>query len=302
MKRFFDGKKALVVINPASGRHTTKTQLFNITDLFSTSGLETTVYTTRCKGDATEIVRRRGEDFDIIVCRGGDGTFNETVNGVMLLEKRPLLGYIPAGSTNDLAKTLCIPPDNREAIDIILNGQPLWNDIGCFNGSLYWCYTASFGAFTDVSYNTPQRLKNKLGHAAYFVTAAQAVKEIQPIRTRIKTAEGFTLEDDLIFCSISNSISLAGSIKLRRRDVGLNDSYFELLVIKYPRGISDLTDKVVRILARDFGKEDVHIVRTRKAEFSFEDEIPWTVDGEYAGANESVVIENVHNAVQIFRR
>ncbi|MDR0530964.1 MAG: hypothetical protein LBG83_02735 [Oscillospiraceae bacterium] len=114
LKNFFEGKKALVVINPTSGKRTTKTQLFDIADLFSTSGLETTVFTTRGPGDATDIVRRRGMDFDIVVCRGGDGTFNETVNGVMSLERRPLLGYIPSGSTNDLAQTLCIPVNSTK--------------------------------------------------------------------------------------------------------------------------------------------------------------------------------------------
>jgi YegS/Rv2252/BmrU family lipid kinase len=302
MKSFFDGKRAFVVINPISGKRTTKTQLFNITELFSTSGLETTVYTTRCKGDATEIVRRRGGGYDVVVCRGGDGTFNEVVNGIMLLEKRPLVGYIPAGSTNDLARTLCIPRDNAEAIDIILNGQPLWNDIGCFNGSVYWCYTASFGALTEVSYDTPQKLKNRLGHAAYFISAAAAVKGIHPIRTRIETAEGFVLDDDVIFCSLSNSVSLAGSIKIPRREVGLNDGLFELLTIRWPRSAAELSRCIAALLARDFKHGDIKLIRTRRAQFTFQESIPWTVDGEYAGAHGNVVIENIRNAVQVFRR
>lgn len=302
MKSFFDGKKALVVINPISGKRTTKTQLFDITDLFSTQGLETTVYTTRCKGDATDIVQRRGGDFDIIVCRGGDGTFNEVVNGMMILEDRPLLGYIPAGSTNDLARTLCIPVNsNQEAIDIILNGQPLWNDIGSFNGGMHWCYTASYGAFCEISYETSQKLKNRLGRAAYFFQAPASLRNVAPIATRLKTAEGFEFEGDVIFCGISNSVSIAGTIKLPRSLVGLNDGRFELLLVRYPKTAGEFATSVKNLLTKNF-TGDVMMIHTARAEFSFEGNVPWTIDGEYAGAHESVVIENIHNAVQIFRR
>ena len=304
MKSFFDGKKALVVVNPKSGKRTTKSQMFDITDMFSTQGLETTVYTTRCKGDATDIVRRRGGDFDIVVCRGGDGTFNETVNGVMLLEKRPLIGYIPAGSTNDLARTLCIPVnDNTEAIDIILNGQPLWNDIGSFNGGMYWCYTASFGAFVDISYDTPQHWKNRWGKLAYFAQAPGAIRDVHPIYVKISTAEGFETEGEFIFCAVSNSISMAGSVKISRRMVGLNDGLFELLMIRYPHSASELASTVTKVITKQFNKDDsVKLLHTRRAEFTFESETPWTIDGEFAGSHDSVVIENIHNAVQIFRR
>ncbi|MDR2753847.1 MAG: diacylglycerol kinase family lipid kinase, partial [Oscillospiraceae bacterium] len=149
---------------------------------------------------------------------------------------------------------------------------------------------------------TPQKLKNRLGHAAYFVSAATALKSIHPIKVRIRTEEGFEMEDDVIFCAVSNSISLAGAIKLRRREVGLNDGVFELMIVSYPRNILEVRNKVMRLLTRDFTHEDVHLMRTRRAEFTFTEEVPWTVDGEYAGAHQTVVIENVHNAVQIFRR
>ncbi|MDR2525327.1 MAG: YegS/Rv2252/BmrU family lipid kinase [Oscillospiraceae bacterium] len=302
MTNFFDGKKALVILNPTAGKHTAKQHLHNITALFSTNGLETTVYTTRCRGDATDIVQRRGADFDIVVCRGGDGTFNETINGIMSLQNRPLVGYIPAGSTNDLAKTLCIPTDNREAIDIILNGQPLWNDLGCMNGELYFSYTASFGAFTEVSYETPQKLKNKLGHAAYLISATKAVKAIHPVHMRFKTAEGHQAEGDYAFVSMTNSVSIAGMVKLHRREVGLNDGKLELLLVPYPKDGAAWAAAIGNVLARRLNTENVQLLHTSGAEFFFEGEVPWTVDGEYGGAHERVTIENVHNAIRIFRR
>ena len=303
MKSFFEGKKALVVINPISGRRTTKQQLFDITDLFSTQGLETTVYTTRCKNDAKDIVNRRGEDFDLVVCRGGDGTFNEVVNGVMPLGKQPLLGYIPAGSTNDLARTLRIPINNNaEAIDVILNGQPLYNDVGIFNGGDYWCYTASCGCFVDIAFNTPQEQKNRWGRAAYFSHVPASIRSIKPMHIKITTEEGLEVEGDYIFCAVSNSCSIAGSVKLPRRLVGLNDGKFELLLVRYPKDIAALAAVIRRILAQDYRDESLQLFHSRRLELQFDAPVIWTVDGENGGVHDHVVIENVHNAVQIFRR
>jgi len=304
MKSFFDGKRALVVINPISGKRTTKSQLFDIADLFSTGGLETTVYTTRAKGDAVEIVKRRGGEFDIVVCRGGDGTFHEVVNGVMTLAHKPLLGYIPAGSTNDLARTMYIPiGNNKEAIDIILNGQPLWNDVGLFNGETHFCYTASFGAFTDVAYDTPQPLKNKLGRGAYFVKLPTFAKRVRPMRAHIKMAEGAEIEDNFLLVGITNATSLAGVLKFNRRDVGLNDGRFELLLMKYPRDAAHFVQICQLALSRNYKRDDVRLYHTSRVEFTFLGEPPpWTLDGEAAGRHERVVIENLHNAIQIFRR
>ena len=303
-KTFFDGKKALVVINPISGKRATKEQLYDITNLFSIHGLETTVYTTRCKGDARDIVTRRGGDFDLVVCRGGDGTFNEVVNGVMTLDTQPLLGYIPAGSTNDLARTLQIPINNNaEAIDVILNGQPLWQDIGTFNNEFYFNYIASFGAFVDIAFNTPQEQKNRWGRAAYFAHGPAAIRSVKPIRVKISTEEGFEMDEDLIFCALTNSSSIAGAIKLPRRLVNLNDGRFELLLARYPKNFGELTATLRRILTQDYRDESVRLIHTRRVEFTFEeDPAIWTVDGENGGTPAHVVIENVHNAVQIFRR
>jgi len=304
IKNDFDGKRALVVINPISGKRTTNQQLFDITDLFSTQGLETTVYTTRCRHDARDLVAKRGADFDIIVCRGGDGTFNELVNGVMQLETQPLLGYIPAGSTNDLARTLRIPINNNaEAIDVILNGQPLYNDVGRFNGGDYFSYIVSCGAFIDISFNTPQKQKNRWGRMAYFAQAPAAIRGIKPIAMHITTAEGEEIEGTFAFCSITNSSSIGGALKLPRRLVGLNDGKFELLLAHYPKNFAELTTMFSRAaFLQDYKQPGLTLLHTSRAEFKLTEPTTWTVDGENGGEHDHVVVENVHNAIQIFRR
>ena len=82
-----------------------------------------------------------------MACYGGDGTLNETISGLMQLAHKPLLGYLPAGSTNDFAATLHIPAVPYMAAEIITQGTPMALDVGRHNNR-YFSYVASFGAFT----------------------------------------------------------------------------------------------------------------------------------------------------------
>ena len=113
------GKKVLVIINPCSGRYTVRNQLLHIADEFTKAGYETTVYTTQKRGDATEYAKHLADKFDLIVCRGGDGTFNETITGILEAGADVSVGYIPAGSTNDFAASLHLSSDPAEAAERI---------------------------------------------------------------------------------------------------------------------------------------------------------------------------------------
>ena len=294
-------KKALLIINPCAGRRKLKPQLVDIANLFTRGGLETTMYTTTCKGDAERMAATLGKNYDIIVCRGGDGTFSEVVNGVMKLEKRPPLGYIPSGTTNDLAKTLGLPPNTQKCIKTILRNQALRNDVGKFNDT-YFAYTASFGAFSECSYSTPQKLKNVMGHSAYMYEATRAVKNIKPIHAKVKCEE-YEDEDDYIFGTVSNSYSLGGVVKLNPHTVGLNDGEFEVMLIKKPEDVKTWTSTITSIITKNYDERYIKFFRTGHIEFEFDEENPpaWTTDGEFAGTPVKLTIDNIQNAIRIFR-
>lgn len=110
-----------------------------------------------------------GGSADLVVCSGGDGTLNETISGLMKLDHFPDLGYIPAGSTNDFASSLKISKNMVRAAESAVYGEPFPIDIGCFCEDRHFVYIAAFGAFTEVSYLTPQDKKNVLGHQAYML-------------------------------------------------------------------------------------------------------------------------------------
>lgn len=146
--------KMLLVINPKSGKAQIKNRLLEILDIFAKQGYEIQVHITQQAMEAKEAAARYGGSVDLVVCSGGDGTLNETISGLMELEHRPELGYIPAGSTNDFAASLKIPRQMATAALAAAEGEPYLIDIGRFDRDRYFVYVAGFGAFTEVSYLT----------------------------------------------------------------------------------------------------------------------------------------------------
>lgn len=293
-------RKALVVVNPKSGRIRVKSQVLDITRL-STSGIAPTVYTTTARGDATKYVEDMGEDYDMIICRGGDGTFNEVVNGIMRLENKKCIGYIPAGTTNDLSRVLGIPNNTRKAMELIIAGNTMPHDIGLFNNERYFTYIASFGAFTKAAYATPQVKKNSMGYFAYLLEAVNCIKDIKPIHARV-VVDGKELEDNYVYGAVSNSTSVGGVLKLDMNIVDLTDGIFEVMLVKNPGSVKRWKDTLYAAKSRRYEKSEcIDFFQGRKIEFFFDKEIPFTTDGEYINGGKRVVIENRHKAIYICR-
>lgn len=294
-------KKILLIINPAAGKSRTKYRVFHIGDWFYNKGCTTTVLTTSKKGDAADFVKQYAAENDIVVCCGGDGTLNEVISGVMQTQLNKPIGYLPAGTTNDMAKTLHLSRDIKKSAKIILNEEPVSLDIGAFNETQFFSYIASFGAFTKVSYSTPQWLKNRFGHLAYVMDGIKSLGDIHPYHVEVISQE-FEGEGDFIFGSVTNSCSVGGMLKLKETDVCLNDGKFEILLIQNPHNLLEFRNIVYNLRHHKLSEENILFFRSSKITFQFGQETEWTVDGEYAGKSKEVRIQNMHNAVQIIRK
>lgn len=293
-----DKKKALLIVNPCSGRNKSRAGTFEIVDRFSNSDYEFSVHTTTCQGDATNIVKRELKDNDLVVCCGGDGTLNETINGVMDMPKRVPIGYIPAGTTNDIANSLNIPTDFKEAADLVINGQPNDYDIGLFNNR-YYSYVASFGAFSKASYVTSQKMKNLFGRAAYIAAGVADVKDIHNIKMRVEY-DGGVIEGKFVFGTVSNSLSVGGFIKLPEDKVKFNDGKFEVILVKdfKPHKLLSLMGKV---LTQNYDNKQIYMFSTNKIKFTaLEEDVPWTIDGEFGGNHREVRIHVLERAVELY--
>ncbi|MDD3221130.1 MAG: diacylglycerol kinase family lipid kinase [Clostridia bacterium] len=290
-------KRILFIVNPSSGKVKIKDSLLEVCQIFCQAGYDLTLNVTQYIRDAINEALEDDIRYDLIICCGGDGTFNSMISALLPLEVHPAISYIPSGSTNDFARSIGL---NGTAVDIareIMVGSPRPLDIGSFN-ELYFSYIASFGAFTETSYNTPQSLKNWLGHLAYILEGMKDLSAIEPCHMKI-VHDDVVLEDNYIWGAICNSTSIGGMIRLNKDLVDYNDGLFEILLVKAPKTLFDLTRIVVSINTQDYDPEMIDFFQASELYVYPETEVPWTLDGEYAPGNKEIHIKNIHNALQI---
>lgn len=291
-------KKLLLIINPNAGTKQGRRFLPEIISAFSRAGWLCSVYVTEKRGDAVDFSRIHAGEADLVVACGGDGTLNEIITGLQLGGHKTALGYIPCGSTNDFASSLGIPAAPLMACDVITGGQPRRLDAGLFAADRYFSYTASFGAFTSVSWSTPQNVKNVLGHAAYILEGIRSLADIRPIHMRI-TADGQVYEDDYIFGAVCNSTSLGGVLKLEDRQVDMNDGLFEALLIPFPADLLVLNRILTALRTHHYEDESLRFLRASAFLFEGDPDVTWTLDGEAAEGGARVEIRNIHDAIRL---
>lgn len=182
-------KRMLFVYNPHAGKGLLKQKLSEIVDIFVKAGYEVVIYPTQAYRDAYRKITEMTEDYNLVVCSGGDGTIDEVVTGMMEREHKIPVGYIPTGTTNDFANSLKIPKDFLAAADNAVHGSAFPCDIGQFNDDVF-VYIAAFGLFTDVSYETKQEIKNVLGHLAYVLEGAKRLFNVPSYKIDQLEADG----------------------------------------------------------------------------------------------------------------
>ena len=158
--------------------------------------------------------------------------------------------------------------------------QPRELDIGVF-GDRNFVYVASFGAFTRTTYTVPQDIKNVFGHFAYFLEGVKDLDTLCPYRMRI-TADGEVFDGEYLFGAVSNSTSIAGLMKLSPQTVAFDDGWFELLLVPVPRTPAAMQALIRALINQDYQNSEGLIFRQVKhVTAETEDNIPWTLDGEY---------------------
>ena len=291
-------KKLYFILNLQSGKATISSKLAVVIDMFTKAGYEVTARPTQERMDACAAAKYAcGQGFDLIVCSGGDGTLNEVIQGVMRSENKLPIGYIPAGSTNDFARGVGIPRNIIDAVQWIIDGKKYPCDIGSFNDK-FFTYVAAFGAFTEVTYETSQQVKNVLGHVAYVLNGISRLKNIKSYHMKI-TYDDEIIEDNYIFGMVTNSSSVAGLLSLN--NFLLDDGLYEVTLIKTPGNPLDLQRIIHSLLNIDIDIDTAYIksFRTSKIRFECDDELQWTIDGEFGGAYKTVDVCNNKQAIEL---
>ena len=290
-------KRVLFIVNPRSGKGTIKYHILDILDIFSKKDMDLTVHITQARLDACKIAMEEGGRYDLVILSGGDGTLDEVVTGLMRSGQKRVLGYIPAGSTNDFANSLGIPKQMEQAARLITDGVPFSCDIGKFNDN-YFVYVAAFGMLTDVSYQTRQDLKNALGHAAYVLEAMKRMGTWRSSHLYIECEE-YTGEGDYVFGMVTNSDSVGGFKGLPGKNVALNDGMFEVMLVHTPKNLIEWQEAISAVLFPDQKSEVVQRFKTKHMVITSETPVAWTRDGENGGEHTRVELDNMCQVLEI---
>lgn len=235
--------------------------------------------------------------YDLVVSVGGDGTLSAVVSGILRSGASVPIGYIPTGTANDIATTLALSKVPSEAVLTVINGKPREVDIGLF-ADRYFTYIAAFGAFTSVSYSTPQNAKRSLGHFAYVLSGFAEVPAIKARKTVVEY-DGKIIAGDFIFGAVVNSTSVAGFLKLDPKCVDLADGMFEVVLVKQPVDPAAFLELMASLAKQSYDGDNIMLLHASRVKFSFDEDVAWTVDGEDGGLHSEVEITNSHRAVRI---
>jgi len=295
-------KKLLFIMNPRAGVMLAPKYMAEIIERFSNAGFLTQVLMTAGRGDARNFAAEYGGEADLVVVSGGDGTLNEVLDGLLSKGLTTPIGYIPAGSTNDFASSVGLPKNIHDCVTAIISGKARPVDIGSFNGR-FFSYVASFGAFTSVTYSVPQNIKNIFGHAAYVMGGINELAKLKSIHARITlepgTPEEETHEGDYVLGAVCNSKSIGGILNLEKLDVDMNDGMMEVLMIKMPKDLIELSDIAASTLGGTFKSHQIETYSARNVTVEIDEGVHWTLDGEYEEGSSVCEIRTLGSAISL---
>lgn len=282
-------RKMLLLINPVSGKLALQEDLMSVIEVFSSADYDITVYLTKSVDDMREQVVSRGKDFELIVCCGGDGTLNIVVGTVYETGIDTIVGYIPGGTTNDFANTRHIDTYAVGAAKQICEGMVRDVDLGIMNGQPFM-YVAAFGMFSELSYLTTREMKQNMGYAAYLMGGIKSIAKAKPYKLKVEY-DGRTVEDEFIYGMVSNTKRVGGIDMPIMKNVLFDDGQMEITLVRYPQNPAD-TQKLLNSLVTQIADYNtVYVFKTSKVKISCDEEIPWTIDGEFGGSyKESEII------------
>ena len=269
-------KSVLIIANPCSGKSKGAKVAPKVQKKLISEGYETQLMFTRSHGDAVTLAKSATQD--IVVCIGGDGTLNETITGLVESGSKSSLGYIPLGSTNDFAKSMGIPRRWKNALKEILEGSEQEIDVCKFNEK-YFAYVAAYGIFAETSCSVSQKIKNKIGRMAYVLFGAREVFSGKSYHICMDV-EGKRIDDTYAFVGFGNTRSIGGLLKFRDSVVQMADGLFEVILVKYPKSVGQLTRMVKKFYKSDWQGDGLELYHTKEVKVYNQESMLWSLDGE----------------------
>ncbi len=292
-------KKALLIVNPVSGKGHARGKTLEVIEYFTEQGYRVTVAPTSAEVPTEELVIGEVEGYDLIIAMGGDGTLNSVASGLRRSGSETPMGFLPMGSTNDFANSIGIPKGTNDACERIASAEARPLDLGSFNGRDF-VYIACSGLFASTSFSTSQQLKNTLGHSAYLLKGVADLSKMKKMKLKVEL-ENEVIEGDFLFIAISNTTRAGGIRWLNDSDVVFDDGLYELTLLKAPKKFGDSTMLVTDLLTSK--ADDARVIRrgVDRLKVTSSKPILWSLDGENGGETEIAEIVINKNAIRLIR-
>lgn len=274
-------KRTRFIYNPSAGRETLRRRLPDILQRLERGGYETSTVATQQTGDARRAAAEAAQrGFDVVIAAGGDGTLNEVADGLAQWEHRPILGIMPLGTTNDVARALGIPRVWEEAINVIVAGHVQAIDVGVMNKQLFLNVVGG-GSLTELTYEAPSKLKTLLGQLAYYIKGFEKLPTLHPTPMCLHAAE-MQINEELMLFLVANTRSIGGFHKLLPTALW-DDGYLDVLCLR-KCNLADFVRLVSRVIRGEEVQDELLIhFRTKHVEVTSPKLVRLNIDGEYGG-------------------
>ncbi len=167
-------------------------------------------------------------DYDLVIIYGGDGTVHECINGISLLDKRPIVAVLPGGTCNDFSRAIGVPEDLEGACRLLKTGVVRTIDLGTMNDRFFTNFLG-IGMITDTSQNIDPAKKTMLGKMSYYLSALEMVRHPSFFYYMIE-ADGMKLEGEAAMIVALNG-NYIGAFDLPFK-ADNEDGYLELIIVK----------------------------------------------------------------------
>ncbi len=271
-------KKVLLIYNPKAGNGLFKANLDKIIEMFQKKNMLVVPVRTDKPAVMCEMFHMaEAEGFTKVIAAGGDGTINIVVNTMLSCGTNLPIAVFPSGTANDFAYYFDIPNDIEGMVNIAMEENYTYVDLGCVNGK-YFINVAAMGFLVDVSQKTAPNVKNTLGVMSYYLKGVSEVPKLEPISIKIESEEYSGMEK-MYFMLVMNGKS-AGGFKRVAPDARMDDGLLDVLLFR-EMPLTELPGLLINFMQGNHSEnKNVVFFRTNKLHLETEMEIGTDVDGE----------------------
>lgn len=267
----------LFIVNPVAGGGKAKKLIPLIEKTMKECNKKYKIIITTEPEEATEIAKRESKNHEVIVAVGGDGTVNEVATG-LIRNNGGVLGVIPGGTGNDMARSLDIPMDPAEALETLCKAYKKNMDIGMVNGS-YFLNIASIGFDAEVVMNNMKIKKKIKNEFSYVISVIYSLISFKKKKVEIEI-DGKIIKDQVYLLAVGNGKYYGGGMKIIPM-AKIDDGYLDICTI------SNISKFKILFLFPTIFKgthvehtKHVKIYKGKRIKFKSEEGLLLNVDGE----------------------